>query len=70
MSTTDERPVPGVEADTAAVQLDPGAPAARIAGCICPAWINGYGAGVRTGPGRIDPITHLAHPACRLHGVL
>ena len=66
MSTTDERPAPAADTATTAVQMAPGAPAARIAGCSCPAWLNGYGDGIRTGPGRIDPTTHLAHPACRL----
>lgn len=70
MSTTDERQASDAQDAPVAVQMDPGAPAARIAGCLCPAWINGYGDGIRTGPGQYDPTAHLAHPACRLHGSL
>lgn len=50
--------------------MTPGAPAARRAGCWCPAWLNTYGAGVRTGYGTAEEGTFLAHPACRLHGAL
>jgi hypothetical protein len=49
-------------------ELAPGSHAAREAGCCCPAWMNTYGAGVRTGYGADEPGTFLVHPMCRLHG--
>lgn len=69
MTTTEETAVD----DTASTEETPppGSEAARAAGCTCPAWINTFGAGVRTGCGTPpEADTYLAHPACCLHGSL
>jgi hypothetical protein len=68
MTTTDEPAAADVPAAEEAPELTPGSPAAREAGCVCPAWMNTYGAGVRTGYGADEPGTFLVHPVCRLHG--
>lgn len=49
----------------------PGHDEAVERGCTCPAWVNTYGAGLRTIVGaEPEPDEYLMDPDCRLHGTL
>lgn len=74
--TTEQTPdAPDETADTAETEEHPapppGHPAALSSGCICPVWLNGYGAGLLSTVGaEPEAGVYLQHPECRLHGTL
>lgn len=68
---TAESPTETAATPDAQKTYPPGHDNAVERGCLCPPWVNTYGAGLRTVVGvDPEPDEYLTHPDCRLHGTL